>query len=91
MKTLFRRSLTTLMCAGALIIGTQSWAGDAKQPMSANTESKTHSKADEKCSEPCCIKNEGKIQHSNKADMSKMDHSKMSDMDHSKMMDMSKK
>ena len=26
MKTLFRRSLTTLMCIGTLIAGTQSWA-----------------------------------------------------------------
>lgn len=88
MKTLFRRSLTTLICVGALITGTQSWAGDAKQTTAANAEIKTYSKADEKCSKPCCMKSEGKMQHGNKADMSKMDHSKMSEMDHTKMMNM---
>ncbi|MCU4563274.1 hypothetical protein [Acinetobacter sp. WU_MDCI_Abxc222] len=88
MKTLFRRSLTTLMCVGALITGTQSWASDAKQTTAANAEIKTYSKADEKCLKPCCMKSEGKMQHGNKADMSKMDHSKMSEMDHSKMMNM---
>ncbi|MFV5374801.1 hypothetical protein [Acinetobacter calcoaceticus] len=96
MKTLFRRSLTTLMCVGALITGTQSWAEDAKQATAANAEIKTNLKAQEKCAKPCSMKNDGKMQHEhehehehgNMADMSQMDHSKMSEMDHSQMMNM---
>lgn len=97
MKTLFRRSLTTLMCVGALITGTQSWAEDAKQTTAANAEIKPNSKAQEKCTKPCSMKNDGKMQqdhmqheheHGNMADMSQMDHSKMSEMDHSQMMNM---
>ena len=38
MKTLFRRSLTTLLCIGTLIAGTQSWAADAKQGTTVVTE-----------------------------------------------------
>ena len=30
MKTVVRRSLTILMCAGTLIAGTQSWAKDGQ-------------------------------------------------------------
>jgi hypothetical protein len=37
MKTLFRRSLTTFMCVGTLIAGTQSWAADAKQTSTVST------------------------------------------------------
>ncbi len=95
MKTLFRRSLTTLMCVGALITGTQSWAEDAKQTTAANAEIKPNSKAQEKCTKPCSMKNDGKMQqdhtqheHGNMADMSQMDHSQMMNMDHSKMGDM---
>lgn len=90
MKTLFRRSLATLMCVGALITGTQSWAEDAKQTTAANAEIKPNSKAQEKCTKPCSMKNDGKMQHEhgNMADMSQMDHSKMSEMDHSQMMNM---
>ncbi|USP41781.1 hypothetical protein [Acinetobacter sp. XS-4] len=87
MKTLFRRSLTTLMCVGALITGTQSWAEDAKQTTSVNAEIKTNLKAQEKCTKPCSMKNDGKMQqghmqheHGNMADMSQMDHSKMMNM-----------
>ena len=95
MKTLFRRSLTTLMCVGTLIAGTQSWAGDAKQAVDVDVEIKPNSKAQEKCTKPCSMKNDGKMQqdhtqheHGNMADMSQMDHSKMSEMDHSQMMNM---
>lgn len=95
MKTLFRRSLTTLMCVGALITGTQSWAEDAKQTTAADAEIKPNSKAQEKCTKPCSMKNDGKMQqdhtqheHGNMADMSQMDHSKISEMDHSQMMNM---
>lgn len=49
MKTLFRRSLTTLMCIGTLIAGTQSWAADAKQGTTVVTETKADSKMSEKC------------------------------------------
>ena len=93
MKTLFRRSLTTLMCVGALIAGTQSWADDAKQTTAVSAEIKPNSKAQEKCSKPCSMKNDEKVQqdhmqHGNMAEMSQMDHSKMSEMDHSQMMNM---
>lgn len=98
MKTLFRRSLTTLMCVGTLIAGTQSWAADAKQGATVVTETKADSKMPEKCQKPCNMKNDEKTQqdhsqheHGNMADMSQMDHSmnmdhsKMGNMDHSKM------
>ncbi len=90
MKTLLRRSLTTLMCVGTLIAGTQSWAADAKPANTVNTEIKANSKAQEKCQKPCDMKNEEKTQHdhSKMSDMSQMDHSKMMNMDHSKMGDM---
>lgn len=86
------------MCVGALITGTQSWAEDAKQATAANAEIKTNLKAQEKCTKPCSMKNDGKMQqdhtqheHGNMSNMSQMDHSKMGDMDHSKMMNMSNK
>lgn len=90
MKTLFRRSLTTLMCVGTLFVGTQTWAADAKQAATVNTEIKAHSNVQEKCPTPCNMKNDEKTsqdhsQHANMADMSQMDHSKMMNMDHSKM------
>lgn len=92
MKTLFRRSLTTLMCIGTLIAGTQSWAADAKQGTTVVTETKADSKMSEKCQKPCNMKNHEKTQqdhsqheHGNMADMSQMDHSKMMNMDQSKM------
>ncbi|KQW99749.1 hypothetical protein ASC84_19865 [Acinetobacter sp. Root1280] len=94
MKILFRRSLTTLMCVGTLFVGTQTWAADAKQAATVNTEIKAHSNVQEKCpTTPCNMKNDEKTsqdhsQHANMADMSQMDHSKMGDMDHSKMMNM---
>ncbi|MGP4771971.1 hypothetical protein ACS125_15710 [Acinetobacter sp. PFS20] len=98
MKALFRRSLTTLMCVGTLIAGTQSWAGDTKQTVAANAEIKANAKVQEKCSKPCSMNNDEKGQqdqmqheHGNMADMSQMDHSKMGEMDHSKMMNMSNK
>ncbi|HEO1794102.1 TPA: hypothetical protein VAM27_003037 [Acinetobacter baumannii] len=84
MKTLFRRSLTTLMCAGALIAGTQSWAADTN---STQAKSITKTKVQEKCQKPCDMKKEGKTQ-SDMSNMSQMDHSKMMNMDHSKMGDM---
>lgn len=84
MKTLVRRSLTILMCAGTLIAGTQSWAKD----VSTSSATKTV-KAQEPCTKPCKMGKDDKTQqdHSqhqstNSSDMSKMDHSKM---DHSKM------
>ena len=92
MKTLFRRSLTTLMCVGTLIAGTQSWAADAKQGATEVSETKADLKMPEKCQKPCNMKNDEKTQqdhsqheHGNMADMSQMDHSKMMNMDHSKM------
>jgi uncharacterized protein involved in copper resistance len=92
MKTLFRRSLTTLMCVGALITGTQSWAEDAKQTTAADAEIKPNSKAQEKCTKPCSMKNDGKMQQDHTqhehGNMAQMDHSKMSEMDHSQMMNM---
>lgn len=93
MKILFRRSLTTLMCVGALITGTQSWAGNAKQSTATNVEIKANAKAQEKCTKPCSTNNDEKgqqdqMQHGNMADMSQMDHSKMGEMDHSQMMNM---
>ena len=90
MKVLFRRTLTTLMCAGALIAGTQSWAAETKQANTVTTEVKANSKAQEKCQKPCVMKGDEKAQHnhSKMSDMSQMDHSKMMNMDHSKMGDM---
>ena len=90
MKVLFRRTLTTLMCAGALIAGTQSWAAETKQANTVTTEVKANSKAQEKCQKPCDMKGDEKAQHnhSKMSDMSQMDHSKMMNMDHSKMGDM---
>lgn len=87
MKVLFRRTLTTLMCAGALIAGTQSWAAETKQANTVTTEVKANSKAQEKCQKPCDMKGDEKAQHnhSKMSDMSQMDHSKMMNMDHSKM------
>ncbi|MCG6039402.1 hypothetical protein MER72_18815 [Acinetobacter baumannii] len=98
MKILFCRSLTTLMCIGALITGTQSWAENAKQSTAANAEIKANTKAQGKCTKPCSTNNDEKGQqdqmqheHGNMADMSQMDHSKMGEMNHSKMMNMSNK
>lgn len=90
MKVLFRRTLTTLMCAGALIAGTQSWAAETIQANTVTTEVKANSKAQEKCQKPCDMKGDEKAQHnhSKMSDMSQMDHSKMMNMDHSKMGDM---
>lgn len=48
MKTVVRRSLTILMCAGTLIAGTQSWAKD----VSTSSATKTV-KAQEPCTKPC--------------------------------------
>ncbi|MCH2003687.1 MULTISPECIES: hypothetical protein [Acinetobacter] len=88
MKTLFRRSLTTFMCVGTLIAGTQSWAADTTQ-----SNSITKTKVQEKCQKPCDMKKEGKTQKDrsqdeNMSNMSQMDHSKMTNMDHSSMMNM---
>lgn len=95
MKTLFHRSLTTLMCVGTLIAGTQSWAADAKQGATVMSETKADSKMPEKCQKPCNMKNDEKTQqghsqheHGNMSDMSQMDHSKMMNMDQSQMGDM---
>ncbi|MBJ7435415.1 MAG: hypothetical protein JHC54_06555 [Acinetobacter sp.] len=86
MKTVVRRSLTILMCAGTLIAGTQSWAKD----VSTSSATKTV-KAQEPCSKPCKMNKDNKVQQepsqqqaANSSDMSKMDHSMMN-MDHSKM------
>ena len=90
MKTLFGRSLTTLLCVGTLIAGTQSWAADAKQANTVNTEVKVNSKTQENCKKPCDMKSDEK----NQQDHSQHDHGKMTDMsqmDHSKMMNMSNK
>lgn len=93
MKSLFRYSLTTLMCIGTLITGTQSWAADTQQAVPVSTESKANPKMHEKCPEPCNTQNNQKMQHDHSQhgdmeNMSEMDHSKMENMDHSKMMDM---
>lgn len=86
MKTLFRRSLTTLMCIGTLIAGTQSWAADAKQGTTVVTETKADSKMSEKCQKPCNMKNDEKTQQDHSQhEQSQMDHSKMMNMDQSKM------
>ena len=37
MKTVVRRSLTILMCAGTLIAGTQSWAKDVSTSSATKT------------------------------------------------------
>ncbi|QKY92243.1 MULTISPECIES: hypothetical protein [Acinetobacter] len=86
MKTVVRRSLTILMCAGTLIAGTQSWAKD----VSTSSATKTV-KAQEPCTKPCKMNKDNKVQQepsqqqaANSSDMSKMDHSMMN-MDHSKM------
>ena len=92
MKTVVRRSLTILMCAGTLIAGTQSWAKDAKDLSNSKSNAVTTAKkAQEPCSKPCKMEKDDKTQqdHSqhqspNSSDMSKMDHSMMN-MDHSKM------
>ncbi|MEJ2899344.1 hypothetical protein [Acinetobacter sp. NS-4] len=85
MKTVFRQSLTTLMCVGTLMVATQSWAKETQQV----------SNAQEQCPKPCAMKSNDKSQqnhsqhhHGNMADMSQMDHSKMMNMDHSNMGDM---
>ena len=91
MKTLFRRSLTTLMCIGTLIAGTQSWAADAKQGTTVVTETKADSKMSEKCQKPCNMKNDmsqmdhSKMMNMDQSKMGNMDHSNMMNMDHSKM------
>ena len=79
MKTVVRRSLTILMCAGTLIAGTQSWAKD----VSTSSATKTV-KAQEPCTKPCKMEKDDKTQqdHSQDHSMMNMDHSKM---DHSKM------
>ena len=54
MKTVLRRSLTTLVCMGALIAGTQSWANDAKDLSNSKSNAVTTAKkAQEPCSKPC--------------------------------------
>ena len=92
MKTVVRRSLTILMCAGTLIAGTQSWAKDAKDLSNSKSNAVTTAKkAQEPCSKPCKMNKDNKVQQepsqqqaANSSDMSKMDHSMMN-MDHSKM------
>ncbi|MDH2020489.1 hypothetical protein N5J44_14775 [Acinetobacter ursingii] len=92
MKTVVRRSLTILMCAGTLIAGTQSWANDAKDLSNSKSNAVTTAKkAQEPCSKPCKMNKNNKVQQepsqqqaANSSDMSKMDHSMMN-MDHSKM------
>ena len=87
MKAIFRRTLTTLLCAGALIGGTQSWATETKQAHTATTEIKANSKDEEKYQKHGDMKANGKIQydHGEGSANSKMDHSKMMNMNHSKM------
>ncbi len=95
MRTLFRHGLTTFLCVGILIAGTQSWAADTKQANSVvTTEVKSDSKVQENCQKTCDMKSNDKNQqdhskhdHSKMADMSQMDHSNMN-MDHSNMMNM---
>ncbi|WHR57210.1 hypothetical protein [Acinetobacter haemolyticus] len=84
MKILLRRSLTTLVCIGTLIVGTQSWAADAKQGTNVVSEIKADSKTQEKCQKPCNMKNDEKTQQ----DHSQHEHGNMAQMDHSKMMNM---
>jgi hypothetical protein len=60
MKTLFRRSLTTFICVGTLIAGTQSWAADAKQTSTVVLKLKRISK-NRKCQKPCNMKNDEKL------------------------------
>lgn len=84
---MFRRGLTTFMCVGALVMGTQSWAAEAKP---AVTQTPAKAKMQEKCPEPCDMKTMEKMQqehnqHTQMAEMSEMDHSKMMNIDHSKM------
>ena len=88
MKTVLRRSLTTLMCVGTLIVGTQSLAKDVSTSSPSTTKTVN---AQEPCAKPCKMEKDNKVQqdHSqhqstNSSDMSKMDHSMMN-MDHSKM------
>lgn len=45
MKTVVRRSLTILMCAGTLIAGTQSWANDAKDLSNSKSNAVTTAKS----------------------------------------------
>lgn len=99
MKVILRRGLTTLMCVGTLIVGTQSWAGDSKTVLATSADVKTTVKTQEQCSKPCKMMGDEKAQndehkqhqHGNSSEMSQMDHSKMTNMDHSMMnMDHSK-
>lgn len=100
MKIILRRGLTTLMCMGALIAGTQSWAAfDDKHPHLNSTSPVTKSdgknlqkeqpgsaaKTPEQCQKPC-VTNHAKDQHKH---MQHAHHtsSNVSPMDHS-MMDM---
>ena len=60
MKTVVRRSLTILMCAGTLIAGTQSWAKD----VSTSSATKTV-KAQEPCTKPCKMEKDDKEKAAN--------------------------
>ena len=63
MKTVLRRSLTTLVCMGALIAGTQSWANDAKDLSNSKSNAVTTAKkAQEPCSKPCKMNKDNKVQ-----------------------------
>jgi hypothetical protein len=90
MKTVVRRSLTILMCAGTLIAGTQSWAKDVSTSSATKTV-KAQEPCTKPCTKPCKMEKDDKTQqdHSqhqspNSSDMSKWIHSMMN-MDHSKM------
>ena len=76
MKTVWRRSLTTLMCVGTLIAGTQSWAKDIS---SSNTTKMV--KAQEPCSKPCKMGKADKIQqdHSHQSTNNSAQDSNISD------------
>ena len=85
MKTVVRRSLTTLMCLGTLIAGTQSWAKEVSTTSPSTTQTV---KGQEPCSKPCkddkVQQEHSQHQPTGSSNMSKMDHSMMN-MDHSKM------
>lgn len=89
MKTVLRHSLTTLMCLGTLIAGTQSWAKEVSTASPSTTQT---IKGQAPCSKPCKMEKDDKVQNeqhsqhqsTSSSDMSKMDHSMMN-MDHSKM------
>lgn len=101
MKNVLSRSVTALICMGALMTSVQTWAHDDEDKVLTRTvDEQPIDKKQKKCEKNCKTNKDSKIQtnnsmqhqHGNASEMSQMDHSKMTnmpssmkDMDHSNM------